>query len=177
MRMINIKDLTDNLYTMQDIASMLDVTPRTITNYCLQGKISYILTEGKQKRIQKQDLINYLKQQNLLITADKIQDNLYDIIFARTETSEQKLERQIEKICVKIINLNLRNVLILKEVYNSSYEVSQNFQQLLSLVVKQQVRRIFLLRSEILLKKEYDILKGLCKDNNTRLINIDDLPQ
>lgn len=175
MRMININDLTNELYTMQDVASILEVTPRTITNYCLQDKIPYILTEGKQKRIKKQDLINYLQQQNLLITLDKVKDNLYDVIFARTEISSQKLKRQIEKICVRIINLNLRNVLILSEIYNNSYEPSQNFQKLLSMIVKKQIRRIFFLRSEILLRNEYNILKGLCKDNNVRIINVDNL--
>lgn len=171
MKMINIDTLTNETYTMQEIATLLNVTPRTITNYCLNGILPYILTTGNHKRVKKQDLIQYLKSKELLIINNSAEINLYDIIYARTNSSQQHLERQVEKICRQAIYLNPRNVLILCELYNDAPELKE-FQKMITFITQKKVRRIFMLRTEIITKIEMQLLQGLCKKFNIKLIMI-----
>ena len=51
--------MTDKLYTVEEVAEYLSVTPRTVRNYCYNGQINHIKI-GKELRISETQLQEYL---------------------------------------------------------------------------------------------------------------------
>lgn len=170
MKCININDIIKDIYTSSEVAHMLNVSSKTINNYCNSKKIKCFLTPGNQRRIKKEDLIEYLQQHDLLLGVET-DISRHDIIYARTNTSKQQLIRQVEKICRKVVFLKPINVLILQELKDSDSNLAE-FQKLITLIVQDKVRNIFILRNEIFDKAELILIRNLCKQFNSTLINV-----
>lgn len=64
--MYKVSSFTKNAYRVNEVAKMLGVTTKTIRNYDAEGKIKMIRTEGNQRQIMKDDLIQYLDEKGLI---------------------------------------------------------------------------------------------------------------
>lgn len=85
--MYRSSDFNKDSYKTGEAAKILNVTNGTIANYDKAGKLKVNRTETNRRVIFKDDLLDYLKNLNLLI-----EDNLgkVDILYARVSSHEQK---------------------------------------------------------------------------------------
>lgn len=52
----------DRLLTPGEVARMFRVTPRTVTRWCEQGRLSYVVTPGGHRRFPQSTVIALLAQ-------------------------------------------------------------------------------------------------------------------
>ena len=57
-----VSEFTKNIYRVNEVAKLLGVTPHTIRVYANNGKIKTARTEGNQRVIMKNDLLELLKE-------------------------------------------------------------------------------------------------------------------
>ena len=116
--MIHLSELTKDFYKTGEIAKFLNVSTRTVQNYCMDGKLEEIFTATNRRLISKESFINYLTKHNLLV--DDSLSTKYDAIYARVSTHKQKergdLERQIDIISRFAIDKNPKKLKIFSDV-------------------------------------------------------------
>ena len=76
-----VSEFTKNTYRVNEVAKLLGVTPHTIRAYANNDKIKTARTEGNQRIIMRNDLLELLKEKNMLY--DDIQTEKIDVIYTR----------------------------------------------------------------------------------------------
>lgn len=79
--MYKVSEFTKNTYRVNEVAKLLGVTPHTIRVYANNGKIKTVRTEGNQRIIMRNDLLELLKEKNMLY--DDTQTEKIDVIYTR----------------------------------------------------------------------------------------------
>ena len=139
-----------------------------------EGKIKTCRTEGNHRLIMKEDLIDFLDNKGLII--DDTINQKRDILYARVSSNEQKkngdLDRQVLFLVENIPNL--MNPFILKDVGSGLNEKRTNFQKLLTMVCKNEVRNVYVTDKDRLTRFGFYYLETLFSAYDVKIIIVED---
>lgn len=170
--MIHMSELTKDFYKTGEIAKFLNVSTRTVQNYCMDGKLDEIFTATNRRLISKVSFINYLTKHNLLV--DDSLSTKYDAIYARVSTHKQKergdLERQIDTISRFAIDKNPKKLKIFSDVASGLNDNRKQLNNLLDSVMNNEVDRIFINYKDRLTRFGFNYLMKICSKHNTEII-------
>lgn len=170
--MIHMSELTKDFYKTGEIAKFLNVSTRTVQNYCMDGKLEEIFTATNRRLISKESFINYLTKHNLLV--DDSLSTKYDAIYARVSTHKQKergdLERQIETISRFAIDKNPKKLKIFSDVDSGLNDNRKQLNNLLDSVMNNEVDRIFINYKDRLTRFGFNYLMKICSKHNTEIV-------
>lgn len=170
--MIHMSELTKDFYKTGEIAKFLNVSTRTVQNYCMDGKLEEIFTATNRRLISKESFINYLTKHNLLV--DDSLSTKYDAIYARVSTHKQKergdLERQIDIISRFAIDKNPKKLKIFSDVASGLNDNRKQLNNLLDSVMNNEVDRIFINYKDRLTRFGFNYLMKICSKHNTEII-------
>ena len=170
--MIHLSELTKDFYKTGEIAKFLNVSTRTVQNYCMDGKLEEIFTATNRRLISKESFINYLTKHNLLV--DDSLSTKYDAIYARVSTHKQKergdLERQIDTISRFAIDKNPKKLKIFSDVASGLNDNRKQLNNLLDSVMNNEVDRIFINYKDRLTRFGFNYLMKICSKHNTEII-------
>ena len=170
--MIHMSELTKDFYKTGEIAKFLNVSTRTVQNYCMDGKLEEIFTATNRRLISKESFINYLTKHNLLV--DDSLSTKYDAIYARVSTHKQKergdLERQIDIISRFAIDKNPKKLKIFSDVASGLNDNRKQLNNLLDSVMNNEVDRIFINYKDRLTRFGFNYLMKICSKYNTEIV-------
>ena len=170
--MIKKSTLTKEYYKTGELAKMIGKNTRTVQNYCIKGYINSIIIPSGKRIISRDEVIKYLKNSKLLYE----DNNKIDLIYARVSTNKQKnrgdLDRQIEYITKKIININPKNLKIFSEVGSGLNDNRKELTKVLAMVMNDEVDRIFILYKDRLTRFGFNYLEQICNKFGTKIIEI-----
>ena len=170
--MIHLSELTKDFYKTGEIAKFLNVSTRTVQNYCMDGKLEEIFTATNRRLISKESFITYLTKHNLLV--DDSVSTKYDAIYARVSTHKQKerrdLERQIDTISRFAIDKNPKKLKIFSDVASGLNDNRKQLNNLLDSVMNNEVDRIFINYKDRLTRFGFNYLMKICSKHNTESI-------
>ena len=170
--MIHLSELTKDFYKTGEIAKFLNVSTRTVQNYCMDGKLDEIFTATNRRLISKESFITYLTKHNLLV--DDSLSTKYDAIYARVSTHKQKergdLERQIDIISRFAIDKNPKKLKIFSDVASGLNDNRKQLNNLLDSVMNNEVDRIFINYKDRLTRFGFNYLMKICSKHNTEII-------
>ena len=170
--MIHMSELTKDFYKTGEIAKFLNVSTRTVQNYCMDGKLDEIFTATNRRLISKESFITYLTKHNLLV--DDSLSTKYDAIYARVSTHTQKergdLERQIDTISRFAIDKNPKKLKIFSDVASGLNDNRKQLNNLLDSVMNNEVDRIFINYKDRLTRFGFNYLMKICSKYNTEIV-------
>ena len=170
--MIHMSELTKDFYKTGEIAKFLNVSTRTVQNYCMDGKLEEIFTATNRRLISKESFIIYLTKHNLLV--DDSLSTKYDAIYARVSTHKQKergdLERQIDTISRFAIDKNPKKLKIFSDVASGLNDNRKQLNNLLDSVMNNEVDRIFINYKDRLTRFGFNYLMKICSKYNTEIV-------
>lgn len=168
--MIRLSQLNKTIYRPKEISDMVGMSLRNFQKHMSDGKIDTYTLESGHRRITKESLIEYLKNQDLLI-----QDNdKIDVVYARVSTYKQKtrgdLDRQIQYINNEIITLSPKQLQYFSDVDSGLNDNRKSLTAMMSLVMDDKVDRIFILYKDRLTRFGFNYLKMVCDKYNTDIV-------
>lgn len=170
--MIHMSELTKDFYKTGEIAKFLNVSTRTVQNYCMDGKLEEIFTATNRRLISKESFITYLTKHNLLV--DDSSSTKYDAIYARVSNHKQKergdLERQIDTISRFAIDKNPKKLKIFSDVASGLNDNRKQLNNLLDSVMNNEVDRIFINYKDRLTRFGFNYLMKICSKYNTEIV-------
>jgi DNA binding domain, excisionase family len=170
--MVKKSELTKEYYKTGELAKMIGKQTRTVQSYCTKGYINSIIIPSGKRIISRDEVIKYLKKSKLLYE----DNNKIDLIYARVSTNKQKnrgdLNRQIEYITKKIININPKNLKIFSEVGSGLNDNRKELNKVLAMVMNDEIDRIFILYKDRLTRFGFNYLEQICNKYGTKIIVI-----
>lgn len=168
--MIRLSQLNKTIYRPKEISDMLGISLRNFQKHMSDGKVDTYALKSGHRRITKESLIKYLKNQDLLIKDnDKI-----DVIYARVSTYKQKargdLDKQIQYINNKIVTLSPKELKYFSDVGSGLNDNRKSLMAMMSLVMDNKVDRIFVLYKDRLTRFGFNYLKMICDKYNTDIV-------
>lgn len=168
--MIRLSQLNKTIYRPKEISDMLGISLRNFQKHMSDGKVDTYALKSGHRRITKESLIKYLKNQDLLI-----QDNdKIDVIYARVSTYKQKacgdLDRQIQHINNEIVTLSPKELKYFSDVGSGLNDNRKSLMAMMSLVMDNKVDRIFVLYKDRLTRFGFNYLKMICDKYNTDIV-------
>ncbi len=173
--MYQVSDFTKNTYRVHEIAEILGVTTKTIRNYDKEGKLKTCRTEGNHRIILRDDLIEFLKNKQLLV--DNTDNQKRDVIYARVSSHDQKKSGDLDRQAMFLIEKvpNLQNPLILKEVGSGLDDKRVQLQKLLKTVVNNEVKNVYITHKDRLTRFGFHYLETVFSAHNVNIIIIEDI--
>ena len=126
--------------------------------------------------VERRKIIVSSEKQGLLI--DDLQHERKDIIYARVLTHQQEkrgdLDRQIEAAKVAAIQYNVQNLLVKADIGSGLNDNRKQLKQVLTMVQRSEVNRIFVLSKDRLTRFGFNYLKQLCDFHNVEIVVLSD---
>ena len=173
--MYQVSDFTKVTYRVHEVAEILGVTTKTIRNYDKEGKLKTFRTEGNHRVVSRNDLIDFLKNKQLLV--DNTESQKRDVIYARVSSHAQKkgvdLDRQAMFLVEKVDNLI--NPLVLKEVGSGLNDKRVQLQKLLKMVANNEVRNVYVTYKDRLTRFGFHYLETIFLAHNVNIIVVKDV--
>lgn len=170
--MIYKSNLTQDYYKTGDVAKLLGVNPMTVINYDNQGKLKFERTATKRRIIRKENLIQYLMEEDLLVDDEK--NAKKEVVYARVSTKKQEkrgdLDRQVELILSYVALQQPQEVLIIKEIASGLNDNRRQLNKLLDMVMNEEVHRIFISYKDRLTRFGYQYLEKLCQHFGVEIV-------
>lgn len=171
--MIKLSELNKRYYHSGEVAKMVGLSQRTIQNYCNQGKFEFITTGRTNRLINKNSVIKFLKEKDILL---EDVNNRKDIIYARVSTHKQNnrgdLQRQIDIIEKYVIYQNPQNLEIIKDIGSGLNDSRKGLLKLISMIQKDLVNRIFITYKDRLTRFGFNYIKSICDNHNVEIIEV-----
>ena len=167
-------DFKKQYYRINEASKLLGVTVRTLRNYDYTGVIKFERTSGNQRIVSKDELLKYLDKQGCLL--DDTEKERRDIIYARVSSHDQKNHGDLDRQALFLIEHvpNLQNPLILKEVGSGLNDNRAKLKELMSMVVKNEVRNVYVTYKDRLTRFGFSYLETMFKAHGTEIIVIKD---
>lgn len=168
--MIKISELTKEHYRPKDVARFLGVTTKTLRNWDSKGKICFRRDLVSDRRyLTKEDVIKLLEERELLF--DDISDKKRDVIYARVPLNRQGTEEALNKQVRFLLEQvpDLQNILILSEIGSGMDEKREKLNQLIELVSKGVVSRVFVTYPDRLARFGYGYLETIFKTKGVKI--------
>lgn len=174
--MIKKSELLKNVYTPKEVANYLGVKTRTLFRWGDKGLIDYtenIVNGTVSRRLySRESLINKLNEMGMLFD-DSLNDRK-DIVYARVSTHKQKnrgdLERQLTTLKLYAIDKNPVNLLSITDVASGLNDNRKGLNQLINLIQKDEVNRIFITYKDRLTRFGFSYLKAIADFHHTEII-------
>lgn len=152
---------------------MVGLSQRTIQNYCNQGKFEFITTGKTNRLINKNSVIKFLKEKDILL---EDVNNRKDIIYVRVSTHKQNnrgdLQRQIDIIEKYVIYQNPQNLEIIKDIGSGLNDSRKGLLKLISMIQKDLINRIFITYKDRLTRFGFNYIKSICDNHNVEIIEV-----
>lgn len=136
--------LSKPFYKPGQIAKLLNVTPKTISNYCDKNILVAITDpETNRRSITAESLLTFLQNKNMVSQDDERSDAIY----ARVSTKKQKddLERQINHLKIFAVDHNPKNLVVKSDIASGLNDNRKELNQLIDLVQNNKINRIFIM--------------------------------
>lgn len=170
--MITSSELTKKVYSVGQIAKLTGVSPGTINNHILQGRLAYYRLPSRHRRITREAFIDYLRD-NGVYYDDTLQTKR-DVIYARVSTHKQKsrgdLDRQIHNIQDYAIHHNPHDLQVITDVASGLNDNRKGFTALMDMVMRDEVDRIFIHYKDRLTRFDYNLIERVCAFHNVTII-------
>ena len=161
--------LSKQFYKPGQIAKMLNVTPKTISNYC-DKKLLIASVDPKSNRrfVTADSLLNFLQNKNMINN----EDERADAIYARVSTKKQQddLKRQIDQLKIFVVGHNPKNLITKSDIGSGLNDNRKELNQLLNLVQNNKINRIFIMYKDRLTRFGFNYIKQICDFHNTEII-------
>lgn len=165
--------LSKPFYKPGQIAKMLNVTPKTISNYCDKNILTAIVDPETNRRfITAESLLAFLQDKNMVSQDDERSDAIY----ARVSTKKQKdnLKQQINHLKVFAVDHNPKNIIVKSDIGSGLNDNRKELSQLLNLVQNDKINRIFIMYKDRLTRFGFNYIKQICDFHNTEIIIVSD---
>ena len=163
---INIKEF----YKPKEVADIINVSTRTIQNYCDNNQLKAIRTPKGHRLITTKSLIDFLDKQGILLK----EDNRSDVIYARVSSSKQSkrgdLDRQVNNIINFAVHMNPQNLITITDVGSGLNDNKKGLNKLLKLIEEDKVKRIFINYKDRLTRFGFNYIEKICKFHNVEII-------
>ena len=167
--MFKLSEFTKENYSPKEVSSYLGVTVRTLQVWDTQGKIPFHRSETNRRYLDKNSLINILKERNMIFDDSDLHKR--DVLYARVSSHEQKnsgdLDRQVSYLVSNVSDL--QNPLVLSEVGSGLNDNRVKIQKLIEMVMNDEVHRIFVTYKDRLTRFGFHYLETICKHHNVSI--------
>ena len=173
--MIKISELTKEQYTVGEVAKLLGVHVKTVQVWDRTGVLPFSRTHTNRRILSKDKIIELLDSRGLLYKDEK--DNKRDVIYARVSSHEQKTKGDLDRQIMFLINSvdDLKNPLVLSEVGSGLNDKRKKLLQLIDLIFKKEVDRIFVTYRDRLTRFGFNYLEAICKKQGVSIIVVKDI--
>ena len=161
--------LSKPFYKPGQIAKLLNVTPKTISNYCDKNILTAITDpETNRRSITAESLLTFLQSKNMVSQDDERSDAIY----ARVSTAKQKddLKRQINHLKIFAVDHNPKNLIVKSDIASGLNDNRKDLNQLINLVQSNKINRIFIMYKDRLTRFGFNYIKQICDFHNTEII-------
>lgn len=161
--------LSKPFYKPGQIAKLLNVTPKTISNYCDKNILIAITDpETNRRSITAESLLTFLQDKNM-VSQD---DERADAIYARVSTVKQKddLGRQINHLKIFAVDHNPKNLIVKSDMGSGLNDNRKELNQLINLVQNDKINRIFIMSKDRLTRFGFNYIKQICDFHNTEIV-------
>lgn len=165
--------LSKPFYKPGQIAKLLNVTPKTISNYCDKNILIAITDpETNRRSITAESLLTFLQDKNM-VSQD---DERVDAIYARVSTVKQKddLGRQINHLKIFAVDHNPKNLIVKSDMGSGLNDNRKELNQLINLVQNDKINRIFIMSKDRLTRFGFNYIKQICDFHNTEIVIVSD---
>ena len=163
---INIKEF----YKPKEVADIINVSTRTIQNYCDNKQLEAVRTPKGHRLITTKSLIDFLDKQGVLLK----EDDRSDVIYARVSSSKQfkrdVLDKQVNDIVNFAIHMNPQNLITITDVGSGLNDNRKGLNKLLKLIEEDKVKRIFINCKDRLTQFGFNYIEKICKFHNVEII-------
>lgn len=157
-------------YKPKEVADIINVSTRTIQNYCDNKQLEAVRTPKGHRLITTKSLIDFLDKQGVLLK----EDDRSDVIYARVSSSNQykrgDLDRQVNNIVNFAIHMNPQNLLTITDIGSGLNDNRKGLNKLLELIEEDKVKRIFINYKDRLTRFGFNYIEKICKFHNVEII-------
>lgn len=172
--MYKVSDFQKNVYRVNEAAKYIGVSTKTIREYCDTERLIAHRTDGNQRVIFREDLINYLRKCGL-IEEDSVLLR-HDVIYARVSSHDQKdhgdLDRQALFLTENVHDMI--NPIILKEVGSGLNDKRTQLKKLMKMVCNNEVRNVYVTCKDRLTRFGFNYLKTMFEVHGTTIVVVKD---
>lgn len=171
--MIYQSDLIKDYYKSGEVADIIGVHTRTIHNYCKKGILDEVMTDTHRRLIPRDSLIKYLDSKGMIYNNERM-DAMYIRVPSDNENAELNLENQKARIYDKLAFKELKPIRYYEDIGSGLDEQRKGLKELITSVMDKRIKRVFILRKEILSRFGFEYLKMICDLNHTDIIILED---
>ena len=173
--MIRQSELTKEQYTAGEVAKLLSVHVKTVQVWDRTGVLPFSRTHTNRRILSKDKVVELLDSRGLVFK-DEVSERI-DVIYARVSSHEQEtkgdLDRQVAFLVESISDL--KNPLILAEVGSGLNDKRKKLLQLIEMIFKKEVDRIFVTYRDRLTRFGFNYLEAICKNQGVSIIVVKDI--
>ena len=173
--MIKISELTKEQYTVGEVAKLLGVHVKTVQVWDRTGVLPFSRTHTNRRILPKDKIIELLDSRGLLYKDEK--DNKRDVIYARVSSHEEMNKGDLDRQVMFLVNSisDLKNPLILSEVGSGLNDKRKKLLQLIEMIFKKEVDRVFVIHKDRLTRFGFHYLEAICKSQGVSIVVIKDI--
>ena len=173
--MIKVSELTKEQYTAGEVAKLLGVHVKTVQVWDRTGVLPFSRTHTNRRILPKDKIIELLDSRGLLYKDEK--DNKRDVIYARVSSHEEMTKGDLDRQVMFLVNSisDLKNPLILSEVGSGLNDRRKKLLQLIEMIFKKEVDRVFVTHRDRLTRFGFHYLEAMCKKQGVSIIVVKDI--
>lgn len=173
--MIRQSELTKEQYTAGEVAKLLSVHVKTVQVWDRTGVLSFYRTHTNRRILSKDKVVELLDSRGLLYRDEKADKR--DVIYARVSSHEQKTKGDLDRQVMFLVNSinDLKNPLILSEVGSGLNDKRKKLLQLIEMIFKKEVDRIFVTCQDRLTRFGFNYLEAICKNQGVSIVVVKDI--
>ena len=173
--MIKISELNKEQYTVGEVAKLLGVHVKTVQVWDRTGVLPFSRTHTNRRILPKDKIIELLDSRGLLYKDEK--DNKRDVIYARVSSHKEMVKGDLDRQVMFLVNSisDLKNPLILSEVGSGLNDRRKKLLQLIEMIFKKEVDRVFVTHRDRLTRFGFHYLETICKNQGVSIIVVKDI--
>jgi uncharacterized protein MJ0014 len=173
--LIKISELTKEQYTAGEVAKLLGVHVKTVQVWDRTGVLPFSRTHTNRRILPKDKIIELLDSRGLLYKDENA--NKRDVIYARVSSHEEMDKGDLDRQVMFLVNSisDLKNPLILSEVGSGLNDRREKLLQLIEMIFKKEVDRVFVIHKDRLTRFGFHYLEAICKSQGVSIVVIKDI--
>lgn len=173
--MIKQSELIKEQYTVGEVAKLLGVHVKTVQVWDRTGVLPFSRTHTNRRILPKDKVIELLDSRGLLYKDEKA--NKRDVIYARVSSDEEMTKGDLDRQVMFLVNSisDLKNPLILSEVGSGLNDKRKKLLQLIEMIFKKEVDRVFVTHKDRLTRFGFNYLEAICKNQDVSIVVIKDI--
>lgn len=174
-KLIKQSELIKEQYTVGEVAKLLGVHVKTVQVWDRTGVLPFSRTHTNRRILPKDKVIELLDSRGLLYKDEKA--NKRDVIYARVSSDEEMTKGDLDRQVMFLVNSirDLKNPLILSEVGSGLNDKRKKLLQLIEMIFKKEVDRVFVTHKDRLTRFGFNYLEAICKNQDVSIVVIKDV--